>query len=44
MMSCTEGKIIATSMSAGERKNLRISRSMMAIIRFMAVNLWLQVS
>src|SRR5580693_1375067 len=35
MTSCTRGKIIDASMSAGERKNLRISRSTIAIIRFM---------
>src|SRR5437660_3195596 len=34
MMSCTSGKIIDASMSAGERKNLRISRSTIAIILF----------
>ena len=34
MINCTSGKIIDTSISAGERKNLRISRSTMAIIRF----------
>src|SRR5260370_26586865 len=34
MMSCTSGKIMDASMSAGERKNLRISRSTMAIILF----------
>ena len=33
-MSCTRGKIIDASISAGERKNLRISRSTIAIIRF----------
>src|ERR1022692_345019 len=36
MTSCTRGKIMDASMSAGERKNLRISRSTMAIIRFMS--------
>ena len=30
IMSCTRGKIIDASISAGERKNLRISRSTMA--------------
>src|SRR5947208_14388657 len=34
MMSCTRGKTIEASINAGERKNLRISRSTMAIIRF----------
>src|SRR5271156_6363099 len=34
MTSCTRGKIMDASMSAGERKNLRISRSTIAIIRF----------
>src|ERR1700686_2789403 len=34
--SCTRGKIIDASIRAGERKNLRISRSTMAIIRFIA--------
>src|SRR5579859_6836545 len=34
-MSCTRGKIMATSIKAGERTNLRISRSTIAIIRFM---------
>src|SRR5947209_18621724 len=34
-MSCTRGKIMATSIHAGERTNLPISRSTIAIIRFM---------
>ena len=34
-INCTSGKIIDASISAGERKNLRISRSTIAIIRFM---------
>src|ERR1700722_4228182 len=34
IMSCTRGKIMEASISAGERKNLRISRSTIAIIRF----------
>src|SRR5258706_8450593 len=34
IMSCTNGKIIDASISAGERKNLRISRSTIAIILF----------
>src|SRR5580658_10543127 len=34
IINCTSGKIIDASISAGERKNLRISRSTMAIIRF----------
>src|SRR6266542_4516307 len=44
MMSWTKGKIMAVTMSAGERKNLRISRSMMAIMRFMAAPSWPQPS
>src|SRR5271155_4848525 len=35
-MSCTSGIIIDASMSAGDRKNLRISRSTIAIIRFIS--------
>src|SRR5579864_9433505 len=35
MINCTSGKIMDASINAGERKNLRISRSTMAIIRFM---------
>src|SRR5882757_9423893 len=34
MLSCTNGKIMDASISAGERKNLRISRSTIAIILF----------
>src|ERR1700730_13670935 len=34
MINCTRGKIMDASIRAGERKNLRISRSTMAIIRF----------
>src|SRR5258708_27452386 len=34
MINCTSGKIIDASINAGERKNLRISRSTMAIMRF----------
>ncbi len=36
MISCTSGNTIDTSISAGDRKNLRSSRSTMAIMRFMA--------
>jgi hypothetical protein len=36
MISCTSGKIIDAIISAGDRKNFRISRSIIAIIRFMA--------
>src|SRR5438309_9766367 len=45
MMSCTSGKIMDASIRAGERKNLRISRSTMAIIRFINAaprDSWLQ--
>src|SRR5579863_6293988 len=45
MINCTRGKIIDASISAGERKNLRISRSTMAIIRFITYTpacSWLQ--
>src|SRR5580693_4947520 len=43
--SCTRGKIMDASISAGERKNLRISRSTIAIIRFInsiSSGSWLQ--
>src|SRR5271155_680208 len=43
--SCTKGKIMDASISAGERKNLRISRSTIAIIRFInsiSSGSWLQ--
>ncbi len=36
MINCRIGIISDMIMSVGERKNLRISRSMMANIRFMA--------
>jgi len=35
-INCTRGITIDAIISAGERKNLRISRSIIAIIRFMA--------
>ena len=38
IMSCTSGSIIDTIINAGERKNLRISRSTIAIIRFMVAS------
>src|ERR1700740_449895 len=34
IISCTRGKIMDASIKAGERKNFRISRSTMAIMRF----------
>ena len=34
MISCTSGKIIDAGVNTGDRKNLRISRSTIAIIRF----------
>jgi hypothetical protein len=34
-INCTSGKIIDASINVGDRKNLRISRSTIAIIRFM---------
>src|SRR5260370_23447408 len=37
-MSCTMGRTMATSINAGERTNLRISRSTMAIIRFISAS------
>jgi hypothetical protein len=38
MISCTSGSVIETIINAGDRKNLRISRSTIAIIRFMAAS------
>ena len=37
-INCTSGNTIATSISAGERKNLRSSRSTMAHMRFMGAS------
>jgi hypothetical protein len=38
MTNCTSGRVIETIINAGERKNFRISRSTIAIIRFMVAS------